>query len=127
MTGEVTDTARDLVRHARFLITTAARAPSVHNTRPWRFQVSPGAVELWCDPGRTGVLPHAIGTSAGASASSGGWPARYPLHRSPSAGPGSGMTASTYSRISWIRTFVGSPVREGAYGERNRSLYVRFR
>ena len=65
MTGEVTDTARDLVRHARFPMTTAARAPSVHNTRPWRFQVSPGAVELWCDPGRTGVLPHAISTSAG--------------------------------------------------------------
>ena len=42
MTGEVTDTARDLVRHARFPITTAARAPSVHNTRPWRFQVSRG-------------------------------------------------------------------------------------
>jgi hypothetical protein len=42
MTGEVTDTARDLVRHARFPITTTARAPSVHNTRPWWFQVSPG-------------------------------------------------------------------------------------
>jgi nitroreductase len=41
-----------LARHARFLITAAARAPSVHNTQPWRFLVSPDAVELWTDPRR---------------------------------------------------------------------------
>ncbi len=38
--------------HARFLITTAARSPSVHNTQPWRFRVQPGVIELYCDPRR---------------------------------------------------------------------------
>ena len=32
-----------------YLITTAARAPSVHNTQPWRFKVSPDAIELYAD------------------------------------------------------------------------------
>ena len=41
-----------LADHAQFLITTAARAPSVHNTQPWRFQVGRSAVELYCDPRR---------------------------------------------------------------------------
>ncbi len=41
-----------LAGHARFLITSAARAPSVHNTQPWRFGVGPDAVELWTDPRR---------------------------------------------------------------------------
>src|SRR5258708_9374398 len=36
----------------RYLITTAARAPSVHNTQPWRFKVSPDAIELYADPRR---------------------------------------------------------------------------
>ena len=44
--------AQVLAGHARFLITAAARAPSVHNTQPWRFRVGPGAVELWSDPRR---------------------------------------------------------------------------
>jgi Nitroreductase family len=34
------------------LIATAARAPSVHNTQPWRFRVTPYALELYADPGR---------------------------------------------------------------------------
>ena len=41
-----------LARNARYLIATAARAPSVHNTQPWQFQVSEQAVELWSDPRR---------------------------------------------------------------------------
>ena len=41
-----------LADHARFLIATAARAPSVHNTQPWRFQVGRSAIELYCDPRR---------------------------------------------------------------------------
>jgi hypothetical protein len=41
-----------LSAHAQFLITTAARAPSVHNTQPWRFRVVPSAVELSYDPRR---------------------------------------------------------------------------
>src|SRR4029079_2769137 len=33
-------------------IEVAARAPSVHNTQPWRFTVTEQAVELYADPGR---------------------------------------------------------------------------
>jgi hypothetical protein len=35
-----------------YLIATAARAPSVHNTQPWRFRVTPRALELHADPAR---------------------------------------------------------------------------
>jgi hypothetical protein len=35
-----------------YLITTAARAPSVHNTQPWRFKISDEAIELYSDPQR---------------------------------------------------------------------------
>jgi len=35
-----------------YLITMAARAPSVHNTQPWRFKVSEDAIELYADPRR---------------------------------------------------------------------------
>ncbi len=41
-----------LADHAHFLISTAARAPSVHNTQPWRFQVGRSGIELYCDPRR---------------------------------------------------------------------------
>ncbi len=41
-----------LVDRAEYLIATAARAPSVHNTQPWRFRVGPSAIELYCDPRR---------------------------------------------------------------------------
>ena len=34
---------------ADFLIATAARAPSVHNTQPWRFRVGEYAIELYAD------------------------------------------------------------------------------
>jgi len=37
---------------ADYLIATAARAPSVHNTQPWRFYVSRYAIELYADPRR---------------------------------------------------------------------------
>jgi hypothetical protein len=52
MTDNLAEAALDLTGHTRFLITTAARAPSVHNTQPWRFRVGSRAVELRCDPGR---------------------------------------------------------------------------
>src|SRR5215469_12942053 len=42
------------------LLATAARAPSVHNTQPWRFSVTPHAIELYADPGRK-VHQDAIG------------------------------------------------------------------
>jgi hypothetical protein len=43
---------------AGYLISVAARAPSVHNTQPWRFKVSSGAIELHADPRRKlGVDP----------------------------------------------------------------------
>lgn len=35
-----------------YLIATAARAPSVHNTQPWRFKVSQDTIELYADPRR---------------------------------------------------------------------------
>ena len=35
-----------------YLITMAARAPSVHNTQPWRFKVSHDTIELYADPRR---------------------------------------------------------------------------
>jgi hypothetical protein len=35
-----------------YLIATAARAPSVHNTQPWLFRVAGQAIELRCDPRR---------------------------------------------------------------------------
>jgi len=41
-----------LAGHAGFLVTAAARAPSVHNTQPWRFRTGPDEVELWTDPRR---------------------------------------------------------------------------
>jgi hypothetical protein len=50
--GTVAEKAHVLAEHAQYLIATAARAPSVHNTQPWRFRVGRRAVELWCDPGR---------------------------------------------------------------------------
>jgi hypothetical protein len=37
---------------ADFLIATAARAPSVHNTQPWRFHVDEHAIELYADSKR---------------------------------------------------------------------------
>jgi len=37
---------------ARYLIATAARAPSVQNTQPWRFRVRPDLLELHADPAR---------------------------------------------------------------------------
>jgi hypothetical protein len=38
--------------HVGYLITTAARAPSVHNTQPWRFKVGEDVIELYADPRR---------------------------------------------------------------------------
>jgi hypothetical protein len=35
-----------------YLIATAARAPSVQNTQPWRFRVPGRSIELWADAGR---------------------------------------------------------------------------
>lgn len=34
------------------LLETAGRAPSLHNTQPWRFHLTPTAIELHADPGR---------------------------------------------------------------------------
>ena len=34
------------------MLATASRAPSVHNTQPWRFSVSEHAIELYADPAR---------------------------------------------------------------------------
>ena len=39
-------------RRAGYLIELAARAPSVHNTQPWRFTVTGQAIELHADASR---------------------------------------------------------------------------
>jgi nitroreductase len=46
------DAGPDLAERAGYLIELAARAPSVHNTQPWRFSVTGQAIELYADPGR---------------------------------------------------------------------------
>jgi hypothetical protein len=46
------DPAPDLAGQAGYLIELAARAPSVHNTQPWRFTVAGPAIELYADAGR---------------------------------------------------------------------------
>ena len=52
LTQGAADQARLLAGHAQYLIATAARAPSIHNSQPWRFRVDAAAVELWADPAR---------------------------------------------------------------------------
>ena len=47
-----TEPASILASRAKYLIATAARAPSVHNTQPWRFKVTESAIELYCDSRR---------------------------------------------------------------------------
>jgi hypothetical protein len=42
----------DLTRKADYLIEVASRAPSLHNTQPWRFRVIDDAVELYADTTR---------------------------------------------------------------------------
>jgi len=48
----IPETASILADRAHYLITAAGRAPSVHNTQPWRFRVDRSAIELYCDPRR---------------------------------------------------------------------------
>jgi hypothetical protein len=66
----VAEQAHVLAQHAQYLIATAARAPSVHNTQPWRFHVAQRSIELWCDPGRklrTDPIGRAMLISCGAA------------------------------------------------------------
>jgi hypothetical protein len=50
VTGDAAEESRFFARNAPYLFATATRAPSIHNTQPWRFRVGERAVELWCDP-----------------------------------------------------------------------------
>jgi nitroreductase len=52
VTQGAAEQARLLAGNAQYLIATAARAPSIHNSQPWRFRVDAEAVELWADPAR---------------------------------------------------------------------------
>jgi len=53
MTGKTPSGASSILAdQAGYLIATAARAPSVHNTQPWRFRVEQSAIELYSDPRR---------------------------------------------------------------------------
>ena len=49
---ETTYAARKLTEQAGYLVGVAARAPSLHNTQPWRFTVSGDAIELHADVSR---------------------------------------------------------------------------
>jgi len=49
---ETTHAARKLTEQAGYLAGVAARAPSLHNTQPWRFTVSGDAIELHADVSR---------------------------------------------------------------------------
>jgi hypothetical protein len=49
---EAAEQARLLASNAQYLIATAGRAPSIHNSQPWRFRVDAEVVELWADPAR---------------------------------------------------------------------------
>jgi hypothetical protein len=46
------DAAQTLAGQAGYLIGLAARAPSLHNTQPWRFKISQDALELYADTKR---------------------------------------------------------------------------
>ena len=52
LTASAAERAHLLDRQSQYLIATAARAPSVHNSQPWRFQIGLRAIELWSDPQR---------------------------------------------------------------------------
>src|SRR5215472_16159457 len=45
-------TRRIPARMVTAMLAAAARAPSVHNTQPWRFAVGPHAIDLYADPKR---------------------------------------------------------------------------
>jgi len=47
-----TDGTPILAEQAAYLIGVAARAPSLHNTQPWRFKVGEHAIELYADASR---------------------------------------------------------------------------
>ena len=49
---KATNTESDQAERAGYLIELAARAPSVHNTQPWRFTVTGQAIELYADASR---------------------------------------------------------------------------
>jgi len=56
--------------HAQFLIDMAARAPSVHNSQPWRFRIGPSTIEVYCDKQRklrTDILGRDMLISCGAA------------------------------------------------------------
>jgi hypothetical protein len=46
------DAARILAEQAEYLVGVAARAPSLHNTQPWRFTVTEDGIELYADARR---------------------------------------------------------------------------
>ena len=70
MTEMTTFEAPAITSHAQFLIDMAARAPSVHNSQPWRFRVGPSAIEFYCDKRRklqTDILGREMLISCGAA------------------------------------------------------------
>ena len=84
---------------ASYLIATAARAPSMHNTQPLRFRAGAYAIELYADPGRKLKVDPAgreMLISCGAACSGCGWRCgRWDTSRPSSCsptGPGGGCS-----------------------------------
>ena len=70
VTEMITFEAPVVTGHAQFLIDMAARAPSVHNSQPWRFRIGPSTIEFYCDKQRklrTDILGREMLISCGAA------------------------------------------------------------
>ncbi|MGD0240253.1 MAG: hypothetical protein ABSB59_07985 [Streptosporangiaceae bacterium] len=50
--SKASDAGPDLAEQAGYLVEVAGRAPSVHNTQPWRFAVTGDTIELYADASR---------------------------------------------------------------------------
>jgi nitroreductase len=58
---------RPSVEEIERVVALAVRAPSIHNTQPWRFVSTPDALELWADRGRQLAVTDADGWAVSVS------------------------------------------------------------
>jgi hypothetical protein len=74
----------------------AVRAPSMHNTQPWRFRLHDEALEVFADPGRQLRVADPHGWPAAPPSSTPGWPSPSTVSR-----PRYGCAPSRVRRICW--------------------------